>query len=92
MTYLTDTETAVHYGDALDHCRSYVIALSLMAAEAILSTYLGERVLPTALHGVLVSEVKSRLIQGQMPVLDPALREVIEGGCSRIGSPRSGNG
>lgn len=58
----------------------------MIAAEAILCTYLGQRALPPPLHGNIVSQVKARLIQGRIPVLDHSLCELIESECIQVGS------
>lgn len=63
---------------------SSVIALSVIAAEAILCSYLGKRALPVPLHGAVVSKVKARLIQGEVPVLDRSLCEFIESECIQL--------
>ena len=57
----------------------------MIAAEAIVCTYLGQRALPPPLHGNIVCQVKARLIQGSIPVLDRSLRELIESECIQAG-------
>jgi hypothetical protein len=59
---------------------SLVIALSLIAAKAIVSTYLDGRILSPDLYSAIVCEVRTRLIDGKVPVLDQALWDAIEDG------------
>jgi hypothetical protein len=59
---------------------STAIALSLIAAEAIVSTYLRGRTMSDDLLGAIVCEVRTRLIDGKVPVLDTVLCSAIEDG------------
>ena len=56
------------------------MALSLIAAEALVCTYLHGRTLPEDLYSVLIDKVKARLIEGKAPVLDRATCIAIDNG------------
>ncbi|MEJ8853335.1 hypothetical protein WKW79_02070 [Variovorax robiniae] len=54
------------------------MALSLYAAQALVGSYLNGRQLPDALLGSIVDSVEARLKSGKLPVLDEALRDLID--------------
>jgi hypothetical protein len=56
------------------------IALSLIAAEALVSACLNGRKLPEDLHSALITQVRRRLIDGKAPVFDRDLCQTIEDG------------
>jgi hypothetical protein len=54
------------------------LSLSLFAAESVVDAYLNGRVLPNTLHRAAVSVVKTRLVNGDLPVLDEFVRRSID--------------
>jgi hypothetical protein len=62
---------------------SLTIALALVAAEAIVAEHLAGRSLPSRLHRAVVDVVKTRLIEGTVPVMDRSLRKLADQYCSQ---------
>ena len=54
------------------------MSLSRFAADALVRRYLDGRALPARLHDAVLSVAERRLIAGEMPVIDAALRRDID--------------
>jgi hypothetical protein len=63
------------------------LALFFEAAEALVADYLDGRTLPEAVHKAVVLAARARLLNGDVPVLDEALRNDIDREASEPFSP-----
>ena len=54
------------------------MSLFLEAAEALVADYLNGRSMPEAAHKAAVQEARTRLLNGQVPILDETLSSYID--------------
>lgn len=59
------------------------MSLFFAAAEALIADYLNGRTLPEAVHKAVVLAARTRLINGEVPILDETLRGDIDREASR---------
>ncbi|MGO4396128.1 hypothetical protein AB4Z46_32705 [Variovorax sp. M-6] len=57
------------------------------AAEALVADYLNGRTLPEAVHKAAVQAARTRLLNGDVPILDEKLRSDIDSEASKPTSP-----
>jgi hypothetical protein len=82
-----------HYPDfCLSDQSGVAIALSFIAAEALVSACLNGRTLAEDLHSALIIKVRRRLIDGKVPVFDREICRAIEDGALEFAMESLGSG